>query len=87
MKDKGHGLGNDKEHRLKTYATKGGHMGPPLRGEPGSIISFAIERGIREEPGLAAAEMLKLIRENARLEAKLFLLREKLGELARGQRE
>jgi hypothetical protein len=61
-------------------AGKGGHAGPPLQV---SIISFAVERAIRLYPEQAAAEMLKLIRENAALEAELLGLREKLMELAR----
>lgn len=51
--------------------------------EPGSIITFAIERGIKERPEQAAAEILKLMRENARLEEELFLLRQHLSDLAR----
>lgn len=53
-----------------------------MNDQPESIISFAIARSIREQPDQAAAEMLKLIRANAELEAKLFWLREKLAELA-----
>jgi hypothetical protein len=54
-----------------------------LQGE--SIISLCIENSVREHPDQAAAEMVKLIRENARLEGELFMLREKLRELAREQ--
>jgi hypothetical protein len=53
-----------------------------LNPEPESIISFAIARAIREQPEQAAAEMLKLIRAQASLQAELFFLREKLRELA-----
>lgn len=51
--------------------------------EPESIISFAIARGIKEHPDQAAAQMLELVRENARLEAELFFLRQNLLTLAR----
>jgi hypothetical protein len=50
--------------------------------EPESIISFAIARSIREQPEQAAAEILKLIRVEASLQAELYFLREKLRELA-----
>ncbi len=57
-----------------------------MTGEPESIISFAIERSIKHHPDQAAAEMLKLIRANVRLEGELFILREKLLDLARPAR-
>jgi|WetSurMetagenome_2_1015567.scaffolds.fasta_scaffold623456_2 hypothetical protein len=53
-----------------------------MTGEPESIITFAIQRSIKHHPDQAAAEMLKLIRENARLEAELFFMREKVLGLA-----
>lgn len=61
----------------------GGEDMRSLQGE--SIISLCIENSVREHPDQAAAEMVKLIRENARLEGELFMLREKLRELAREQ--
>lgn len=57
-------------------------MKDPWATEPESIISFAIAHGIKSDPDQAAREMLKLVRANAQLEAELFFLREKLGELA-----
>jgi hypothetical protein len=61
---------------------KGGHTGPPLRGDPESIISFAIARAVREQPDQAGAEMLKLIQENARLEAENAMLKARIAHLA-----
>jgi hypothetical protein len=49
--------------------------------EPESIISWVIARGIREEPELAAAEMLRLIRAEAELQAENAMLKARLGQL------
>jgi hypothetical protein len=46
-----------------------------------SIISFAIARAIKEQPEMAGVEMLKLIQENARLEAEVAMLRARAAEL------
>jgi hypothetical protein len=54
--------------------------------EPESIIAFAIARSIKYHPDQAAQEMLKLIRENARLEGELFILKGNLLELAQGRK-
>lgn len=49
--------------------------------EPESIISFAVARAIREHPDQAGAEMLKLIQENARLEAENAMLKARVAHL------
>jgi hypothetical protein len=54
-----------------------------MTAEPRSLIAVVIERGIRENPGQAAVQMLQLMRDNARLEAELFCLRSNLKDLAR----
>jgi hypothetical protein len=67
-----------KDHRQDAGATVGGHIGPPLR-EPASIISFAIDRAIREQPEEAGRQMLALMRENARLEGEVARLQARWG--------
>ena len=46
--------------------------------EPESIIAFVVERSIKLYPDQAAREMVRLIRENARLEGELFILKQNL---------
>ena len=51
--------------------------------QPESIIALCVERAIKLHPDQAAREMVKLIRDNANLEAELSTLRQKLLDLAR----
>ena len=60
-------------------------MGPPLREE--SIIDQVVARGIREHPEQAAAEMVQLMRDNARLEAEVAMLQARVAQLAGLERE
>lgn len=50
--------------------------------EPQSIISFAIEKGIKDNPVQALAVMVKLVQKNARLEGEVAMLYARVAQLA-----
>lgn len=56
--------------------TKPPEIGLPGTKEGDSILTFSIRRAIELHPDQAAREMVRLMRHNAELETKLYLLKE-----------